>query len=212
MIRFLCCATVVLSCSTCFARPVARPTAYDDIIARQAKVHGIPESFVHRIVIRESGYNPRLVHHHCYGLMQIKYATARGMGYRGDPRGDPETNLTYAIPYLANAYRLADGDESRATALFRSGYYYAAKRKKLLGALWTASAPPLMPAPAPPEPPRSSFSGPFSFLAGPHSAAAAHAAQSRSKWPRLWQPFRSFLPFNAAYTTNASISRRTTST
>jgi soluble lytic murein transglycosylase-like protein len=83
------------------------------MIAREAKIHGVTETFVHRIVMRESRYNQRLVHNHCYGLMQIKYATARGMGYRGDARGllDPEVNLMYVVPYLANAYRLADGNE-----------------------------------------------------------------------------------------------------
>ncbi|MGH6852342.1 MAG: transglycosylase SLT domain-containing protein, partial [Methylocella sp.] len=108
-----------------------------------AKAHGVPEALVHRTVMRESRYNPRLVHNHCFGLMQIKYATARGMGYRGEARGllDPRVNLTYAVPYLANAYRLADGDEDRATALFRRGYYYVAKHKKMQGKLRTASSP-----------------------------------------------------------------------
>ena len=122
------------------------------MIAREAGIHGVPEAFVHRIVLRESRYKPRLVHNHCFGLMQIKYATAREMGYRGDARGllDPQTNLTYAVPYLANAYRLADGDEDRATALFSGGYYYAAKRKKMQGLLRTASSPAPTPEPAPP--------------------------------------------------------------
>jgi soluble lytic murein transglycosylase-like protein len=116
-------AAVLLTCSMCFARPAQRPTTYDQMIAREANIHGVPEAFVHRIVMRESRYHPRLVHNHCFGLMRIEYATARGMGYRGDPRGllDPEVNLTYAVPYLANAYRLADGNEERATALFRGG-------------------------------------------------------------------------------------------
>jgi soluble lytic murein transglycosylase-like protein len=79
--------------------------------------------------------------------MQIKHATAREMGYRGDARGllDPQTNLTYAVPYLANAYRLADGNEDRAASLFRSGYYAVAKRKKMQGLLRTASSPALTP-------------------------------------------------------------------
>ena len=105
------------------------------MIAHHAKLHGVPESFVHRTVMRESGYNPRLVHRHCYGLMQIKYATARSMGYER-PRARSsrsQVNLTYAVPYLANAYRLADGNEDRATALYRGGYYYLAKHKKMLG-------------------------------------------------------------------------------
>ena len=37
--------------------------------------------------------------------MQIKLATARGLGYTGDAAGlrDPDTNLTYGIKYLAGA-------------------------------------------------------------------------------------------------------------
>jgi soluble lytic murein transglycosylase-like protein len=135
-----------------FARPAERPTAYDQMIAREAGIHGVPEAFVHRIVMRESRYNPRIVHNHCFGLMQIKYATAREMGYRGDARGllDPQTNLMYAVPYLANAYRLADGNEDRATALFSGGYYYVAKHKKMQGLLRTASSPAPAPEAAPP--------------------------------------------------------------
>ncbi|PZR89337.1 MAG: lytic transglycosylase [Hyphomicrobiales bacterium] len=138
--------------SAAAAGPVERPTAYGEMIAREAKAHGVPEAFVHRIVMRESRYNPRLVHNHCFGLMQIKYATARGMGFRGEARGllDPQVNLTYAVPYLANAYRLADGNEGRATALFSSGYYYVAKHKKMRGILRTASSPALTLEPAPP--------------------------------------------------------------
>jgi soluble lytic murein transglycosylase-like protein len=137
--------------SAAAASPIERPTAYDEMIAREANVHGVPEALVHRTVMRESRYNPRLVHNHCFGLMQIKYATARGMGYRGEARGllDPRVNLVYAVPYLANAYRLADGNEDRATALFRSGYYYVAKHKKMLGLLRTASSPALTPEPVP---------------------------------------------------------------
>ena len=150
MLRIPLVAAVLLTCSMCFADPAQRPTTYDLMIAREAKIHGVPEAFVHRIVMRESRYNPRLVHNHCFGLMQIKYATARGMGYGGEPGGllDPQINLTYAVPYLANAYRLADGNEERATALFSGGYYYVAKRKKMQGLLRTASSP--APAPAPP--------------------------------------------------------------
>ncbi|MDQ6866992.1 MAG: lytic transglycosylase domain-containing protein [Pseudomonadota bacterium] len=140
-------AAVLLTCSMCFAHPARRPITYDQMIARAAGIHGVPESFVHRIVMRESRYHPRLVHNHCFGLMQIKYATARGMGYSGDARGllDAQTNLTYAVPYLANAYRLADGNQERATALFSGGYYYVAKHKKMQGLLRTASSPALTP-------------------------------------------------------------------
>jgi soluble lytic murein transglycosylase-like protein len=169
-------AAALFMASAAVAGPVERPTAYDELIASQAKIHGVPVALVHRTVLRESRYNPGLVHHHCFGLMQIKYETARGMGYKGEARGllDPQVNLTYGIPYLANAYRLADGNEDRATALYRGGYYYLAKRKKMLGTLRTASASPVTAEPAPPqvpEPPRNPFVGLLSFLAAPAEAA-----------------------------------------
>lgn len=184
MLRIPFAAAVFLTCSNCFAAPAPRPTIYDQMIAREAEIHGVPEAFVHRTVRRESRYYPRLVHNRCFGLMQIKYATAREMGYRGDARGllDPQTNLTYAVPYLANAYRLADGDEDRATALFRSGYYNVAKQKQMQGLLRTASSPALTPEPAPPlapEQPHNPIAVLFSLLAGSPGVAAPGPLQFR---------------------------------
>ena len=66
--------------------------------------------------------------------MQIRYDTARGLGYHGPARGllDADTNLNYAAAYLANAYTVAGGDENRAMRLYAGGYYYEARRKGLL--------------------------------------------------------------------------------
>jgi soluble lytic murein transglycosylase-like protein len=66
--------------------------------------------------------------------MQIKPATARGMGYSGNAAGllDADTNMPYAVKYLANAYRVAGGNHDRAVALYAGGYYYAAKAKGML--------------------------------------------------------------------------------
>jgi soluble lytic murein transglycosylase-like protein len=66
-------------------------------------------------------------------MMQIKLATARGLGYTGTAQGllDPETNLTYAVKYLAGAYRAANGNHSRAVSYYAGGYYYAAKRQRV---------------------------------------------------------------------------------
>jgi len=46
------------------------------------------------------------------------------MGYTGSAAGllDPQTNMTYAVRYLAGAYRAAGGNESRAVALYARGY------------------------------------------------------------------------------------------
>ena len=102
----------------------------DAMIAAQAAANGLPVALVHRVVIRESRYNHRLVGKGgAMGLMQIKTATARGVGYTGSAAGllDPQTNLTYAVRYLAGAYRLAGGNADRAVSYYARGYYYAAK-------------------------------------------------------------------------------------
>ncbi len=74
---------------------------------------------------------PAAVHAGNYGLMQIRLGTARAMGYAGDADGllDPDTNLTYAVKYLAGAYRAAGCDADRAVSYYQRGYYGAAKRE-----------------------------------------------------------------------------------
>jgi len=102
-----------------------RNAALDAMIARHAAANGVPVELVHRVVKRESGYNPRALSRGNFGLMQIRYATARGIGYTGSPAGllNPQTNLTYAVKYLAGAYRAAGGNASRAVAYYASGYH-----------------------------------------------------------------------------------------
>ncbi len=102
-----------------------RNTALDAMIVRHAAANGVPIELVHRVVKRESGYNPRASARGNLGLMQIRYQTARGVGYSGSAAGllDPETNLTYAVRYLAGAYQAAGGNASRAVSLYASGYH-----------------------------------------------------------------------------------------
>ena len=54
---------------------------------------------------------------------------ALGLAANGVSTGllDADTNMTYAVKYLAGAYRAAGGNENRAVALYASGYYYQAK-------------------------------------------------------------------------------------
>jgi soluble lytic murein transglycosylase-like protein len=105
----------------------------DGMAASAASGAGIPVSLVERVIKRESGGNPRAVSQGNYGLMQIRLGTARAMGYSGSAEGllDAQTNMTYAVKYLAGAYRAAGGNESRAVALYASGYYAQAKAQGL---------------------------------------------------------------------------------
>lgn len=107
--------------------------AYEAMVANHAKANGVPEDLVHRVIVRESKYHPSLIGRGgTIGLMQIKLGTARGLGYTGTAEGlrDPETNLTYAVKYLAGAFRAANGDHNRAVSYYAGGYYYAAKRQR----------------------------------------------------------------------------------
>lgn len=113
----------------------------DSLIAKHAAAHDVPEALVRRVIKRESGGNPRAVSKGNYGLMQIRLGTARAMGYRGDVAGllDADTNMTYAVKYLAGAYKVANGNADRAVRYYAAGYYYVAKSKGV--AMPVASAP-----------------------------------------------------------------------
>ncbi len=150
---------------------LAEQAGLADLTRQYANRHGVPLALLHRIIMRESRYHPRLVHRSYYGLMQITPATARSMGYHGAPGGllDAKTNLHYATPYLANAWALADGNLDRAVQLYASGYYYTAKNKHMLSQMRDANSAPVKPAPdsalalapSPSPPPKDFFESIF---------------------------------------------------
>ena len=138
MIRKICLAAifVALAASGASAKhlrvaPVDANGNLDSLIAKYAAANNLPEDLLRRVIKRESGGNPRVIYKGNYGLMQIKLATARSMGYRGDAAGllDAETNMSYAVKYLAGAYHVAGGNANRAVHYYAAGYYYAAKRE-----------------------------------------------------------------------------------
>jgi soluble lytic murein transglycosylase-like protein len=125
----LCASALVLPASAQDSR-----SQFNAMVEKHAAANGVPAALVHRVIVRESRYNPRAIGRGgAMGMMQIKHATARGMGYTGSSAGllDAETNLTYAVKYLAGAYKVAGGNHDRAVAYYASGYYYAAKRQGL---------------------------------------------------------------------------------
>jgi hypothetical protein len=126
----LACAAL-LAALGCAREVQAGKSDFDAMVAIHARTNHVPEALVHRVIVRESKYHPELIGHGgTIGLMQIKLATARALGYAGDAEGlrDPNTNLTYGVKYLAGAYRAAEGDHERAIRYFAGGYYDAAKR------------------------------------------------------------------------------------
>ena len=103
-------------------------------VARYAVMYHVPESLIRRIIVRESNYNAAARNGPYWGLMQIRYDTARSMGYEGSPAGllNADTNLRYGAKYLAGAYMVAHGDPEKAVSFYATGYYYDARRLGLL--------------------------------------------------------------------------------
>jgi soluble lytic murein transglycosylase-like protein len=69
------------------ARRAARTRRMGDpvVFGAALRLHKVPEAFVHRVVKRESNYNARAKGGSALGLMQIKHATARGLGCSRSP-------------------------------------------------------------------------------------------------------------------------------
>jgi soluble lytic murein transglycosylase-like protein len=102
---------------------------YSTIVARYAASYGVPVSLAHAVIKIESNYraNARGSAGEV-GLMQIKPATARMLGYSGSAKGlyDPETNIKYGMKYLAMAQDLGGGTTCGTILKYNAGH--AAKR------------------------------------------------------------------------------------
>ncbi|TYC51755.1 lytic transglycosylase domain-containing protein [Rhodobacterales bacterium] len=104
----------------------ARQENYVKLIRKAAAKHGIPLNIARAIVQVESNFNPRARGRAGeVGLMQIKPATARGLGYRGSTKAlyDPETNLEWGMRYLAGAHQKAGGDLCGTILRYNAGHY-----------------------------------------------------------------------------------------
>jgi soluble lytic murein transglycosylase-like protein len=108
--------------------------AIRSLVEEYAEIYDVPVSLVHRVIQRESDYNPVARNGPYYGLMQILPQTARTMGHRGpaDELLDAETNLKYGVKYLRGAWLVSNRNQDRAVMWYAKGYYYEAKRRGIL--------------------------------------------------------------------------------
>ncbi len=86
----------------------------------------MPVKIAKAVVQVESNFNPRARGSAGeVGLMQIKPATARGIGYRGSTKAlyDPETNLEWGMKYLAGAHKKAGGDVCGTILRYNAGHF-----------------------------------------------------------------------------------------
>jgi len=103
----------------------ASVAAFSPIVSRYAAEYGVPVSLAHAVIRVESNYRVSARGSAGeIGLMQIKPATARMMGYRGSAKGlfDPETNIRFGIKYMAMAHDLGGGDTCGTILRYNAGH------------------------------------------------------------------------------------------
>jgi soluble lytic murein transglycosylase-like protein len=98
---------------------------YHAVIARYAAEYGVPVSLAHAVISVESNYQPNSTGSAGeVGLMQIKPATARGLGYSGSVAAlyNPETNIRFGMKYLAMAHQLGGGTTCGTILKYNAGH------------------------------------------------------------------------------------------
>jgi soluble lytic murein transglycosylase-like protein len=116
---------------------IASAAGYTTIVAHYASDYGVPASLAHAVISVESNYRPNTRGSAGeIGLMQIKPATARMMGYSGSSSGlfDPETNIKYGMKYLALAHQLSGGQTCGTILRYNAGH--GAKRMNPVSAAY----------------------------------------------------------------------------
>jgi soluble lytic murein transglycosylase-like protein len=102
-----------------------KSSVYSGLIQTYAKQYGVPVDLAHAVIKVESNFNPKARGSAGeVGLMQIKPATARMMGYSGGKRGlfDPETNIKFGMKYLAVAHELSGGFTCGTILRYNAGH------------------------------------------------------------------------------------------
>lgn len=95
------------------------PAAFDQLIARAARRHGLPAALVKAVVKAESNFQPHaLSDKGAQGLMQLMPATAQDLGV--DHPFTPEENVAGGTRYLRAMYDRF-GDWSHALAAYNAG-------------------------------------------------------------------------------------------
>jgi soluble lytic murein transglycosylase-like protein len=104
---------------------IATANPYAATIAKYASQNGVPVELATAVVQIESNFNPKMRGSAGeIGLMQVKPATARMMGYTGSAKGlyDPETNIRIGMKYLAMAQQLGGGPTCNTILKYNAGH------------------------------------------------------------------------------------------
>jgi soluble lytic murein transglycosylase-like protein len=108
-------------------RPAVSQATRNNVVAlikRSAPRYGVPTWFALRIAKVESGFNPNIRGSAGeYGVFQLKCATARGIGFRGNCGAllNASTNVQYGLKHLSMAVRLSRGNLKMAASKHNGG-------------------------------------------------------------------------------------------
>jgi soluble lytic murein transglycosylase-like protein len=94
------------------------------LIKSMAPGHGVPTWFALRIAHVESNYNSHLRGAAGeYGVYQLKCATAKGIGFRGNCAAllDPRTNVQWGLKHLSMAIGKSNGNLRLAASKHNGG-------------------------------------------------------------------------------------------
>lgn len=94
-------------------------------IQQEAERQNMPAALAEAVAYVESAWEPQAVGSVGeFGLMQVRLPTARMLGFSGQPAElfRPEVNIRYGVLYLAQAWRLTNGDLCRTLTKYRAGH------------------------------------------------------------------------------------------
>ncbi len=114
---------IAAALSLCVASP-APAHEVPGIVAEAARSAGVPVALAQAVALVETRHRCEVVGRHGErGPLQIKPATARGIGYRGTDAGlsDCRTGAAWGMRYLRLALDRAGGDWMRGATLFNAG-------------------------------------------------------------------------------------------
>ncbi len=105
--------------------PTSPRAQFRALLRRESAKAGLPFDIADAVMAIESGYDPSVIGSVGeIGLMQVRPETAAMLGFGGDATelAKPEVNVHYGVAYLAEAWRLANGDVCRALMKYRAGH------------------------------------------------------------------------------------------
>jgi soluble lytic murein transglycosylase-like protein len=112
-------ATIALAALV--ATGVAQASSIQTDLAQAAHTHGVPAALVRSVAFVESGNRCGVSNGGAHGIMQVKPATARGVGVTGNLH-DCATGIRAGVRVLKQALQISGGDWCVAASLFNSGF------------------------------------------------------------------------------------------